>query len=72
MGWGTSLTPSSLLPFGGGGQNRQGPTGGIRPNGGVGYEVGAPGGSRPLLAAHRHRLPVRLRLRQLTGPPPPP
>ncbi|MFJ8112607.1 hypothetical protein [Streptomyces sp. NPDC096132] len=47
MGWGTSLTPSSLLPFGGGGQNRQGPGGGIRPNGGIGYEVGAPGGAAP-------------------------
>ncbi|MER5434254.1 hypothetical protein [Streptomyces sp. NPDC002588] len=47
MGWGTSLTPSSLLPFGGNGQNRQGPGGGIRPNGGVGYQVGVPGGGGP-------------------------
>ncbi|MFF5182970.1 hypothetical protein ACFY30_04140 [Streptomyces sp. NPDC000345] len=47
MGWGTSLTPSSLLPFGGDGQNGQGPGGGIRPNGGIGYEVGAPGGTAP-------------------------
>ena len=46
MGWGTSLTPSSLLPFGGNGQGGQGPGNGVRPNGGVGYEIGAPGGTR--------------------------
>ncbi|MDT0469192.1 hypothetical protein [Streptomyces gibsoniae] len=32
MGWGTSLTPSALLPFGGGG--RSAPGGGFRPGGG--------------------------------------
>ncbi|MFI7500621.1 hypothetical protein ACIBVL_19375 [Streptomyces sp. NPDC049687] len=48
MGWGSSLTPSSLLPFGGQGyQNRQGPGGGIRPDGGLGNQVGAPGGTGP-------------------------
>lgn len=46
MGWGTSLTPSSLLPFGGGqgggGQGGGGRPGGFGPAGGVGAEVGAP------------------------------
>ncbi|GAB7103646.1 hypothetical protein JCM4814A_19600 [Streptomyces phaeofaciens JCM 4814] len=46
MGWGTSLTPSSLLPFGGNSQSGQRP-GGFGPNGGVGEEVGAPGGTAP-------------------------
>ncbi|MFF3333350.1 hypothetical protein ACFYWX_28000 [Streptomyces sp. NPDC002888] len=51
MGWGTSLTPSSLLPFGGGGpggqgqdgQNGQGP-GGFRPDGGRGDQAVRPSG----------------------------
>ncbi|MFC4503756.1 MULTISPECIES: hypothetical protein [Streptomyces] len=47
MGWGTSLTPSSLLPFGGNGRSGQGGPGGIRPNGGIGYEIGAPGATPP-------------------------
>ncbi|MFF4837897.1 hypothetical protein [Streptomyces sp. NPDC001315] len=44
MGWGTSLNPSSLLPFGGNAQSGQGP-GGFRPNGGVGNQVGRPSGT---------------------------
>ncbi|MFG2128415.1 hypothetical protein ACGFNV_11525 [Streptomyces sp. NPDC048751] len=52
MGWGTSLTPSSLLPFGGRGpggqgapegQSGQGP-GGFRPDGGQGEQAGRPSG----------------------------
>ncbi|MET9501446.1 hypothetical protein ABZY42_06855 [Streptomyces sp. NPDC006622] len=46
MGWGTSLTPSSLLPFGGNGQGGQGP-GGVRPDGGLGNQIGLPGGTPP-------------------------
>ncbi|USQ82858.1 hypothetical protein NFX46_03145 [Streptomyces phaeoluteigriseus] len=46
MGWGTSLNPSSLLPFGGNAQGGQGP-GGMRPDGGVGNPVGLPGGTPP-------------------------
>ncbi|MFD5267335.1 hypothetical protein [Streptomyces sp. NPDC058335] len=46
MGWGTSLTPSSLLPFGGNAQGGQGP-GGVRPDGGLGNPVGLPGGTPP-------------------------
>ncbi|MGX1271663.1 hypothetical protein [Streptomyces phaeoluteigriseus] len=44
MGWGTSLNPSSLLPFGGNAQGGQGP-GGMRPDGGLGDPVGLPGGT---------------------------
>ncbi|WP_202919595.1 hypothetical protein [Streptomyces adustus] len=44
MGWGTSLTPSSLLPFGDTAQNVQGP-GGLRPDGGIGNRIGRPGGT---------------------------
>lgn len=40
MGWGTSLSPSSLLPFGDA-QGGQGP-GGIRPQGGIGRQAGLP------------------------------
>ncbi|MFJ4618969.1 hypothetical protein [Streptomyces sp. NPDC088812] len=49
MGWGTSLTPSSLLPFGGNGQGAEGGQGpaGIRPDGGVGNQVGLPGSTPP-------------------------
>jgi hypothetical protein len=43
MGWGTSLTPSSLLPFGAGGPDggpdggrNSGPGGGLQPQGGTG------------------------------------
>ncbi|MET9386138.1 hypothetical protein ABZY09_34995 [Streptomyces sp. NPDC002928] len=43
MGWGTSLNPSSLLPFGGDGQSGQGP-GGLQPNGGVADQIGRPSG----------------------------
>ncbi|MFI6038751.1 hypothetical protein ACIBBD_32395 [Streptomyces sp. NPDC051315] len=46
MGWGTSLTPSSLLPFGADGQGGQGP-GGLRPDGGMGNQVGLPGATQP-------------------------
>ncbi|CAM5702529.1 hypothetical protein [Streptomyces aurantiogriseus] len=56
MGWGTSLTPSSLLPFGGsgqGGQRGQGGQGpsGVRPDGGLGNQIGLPGGTLPSGAA---------------------
>ncbi|MFI1356806.1 hypothetical protein ACH4TV_24975 [Streptomyces sp. NPDC020898] len=46
MGWGTSLTPSSLLPFGGNGPGGiQGP-GGQQPQGGIGAAPsGAPTGA---------------------------
>ncbi|MEU6141534.1 hypothetical protein ABZ848_14350 [Streptomyces sp. NPDC047081] len=44
MGIGTSINPSSLLPFGGNGQAGPGGTGtgpgGLRQQGGVGYQVG--------------------------------
>lgn len=50
MGWGTSLTPSSLLPFGGSAQEGQGP-GGMRPDGGLGDRIGLPGGTPPTGAA---------------------
>ena len=40
MGWGTSLSPSSLLPFGHA-QGDRGP-GGIRPQGGIGRQAGLP------------------------------
>ncbi|MEV6024560.1 hypothetical protein [Streptomyces sp. NPDC052036] len=49
MGWGTSLTPSALLPFGRGGQSA--PGGGFRPGGGpegvtpTGRPTGKPTGS---------------------------
>ncbi|MFF8317075.1 hypothetical protein ACF06V_07905 [Streptomyces bobili] len=49
MGWGTTLNPSSLLPFGGnaqGGQGGQGP-GGMRPDGGLGDPPGTPGRTAP-------------------------
>ena len=42
MGWGTTLNPSSLLPFGGNAQGGQGP-GGIRPDGGLGGLGDPPG-----------------------------
>ncbi|WP_405535773.1 hypothetical protein [Streptomyces sp. NBC_00075] len=47
MGWGTSLTPSSLLPFGGGGPGgSQGPGGNQQPQGGFGAApTGAPTGA---------------------------
>ncbi|MFS8204887.1 hypothetical protein ACLVWQ_40215 [Streptomyces sp. CWNU-52B] len=51
MGWGPSLTPSSLLPFGGGGgpnggQN-SGPGGGLQPQGGTGSPPARPTGAPP-------------------------
>lgn len=45
MGWGTSLTPSSLFPFSGG-QAGSAPGGGLRPQGGGGPS-GGPTGTRP-------------------------
>jgi hypothetical protein len=47
MGWGTSLTPSSLLPFGGAGpRGAQNPgPGGIQPQGGVGTPPSKPTGT---------------------------
>jgi hypothetical protein len=42
MGWGTSLNPSSLLPFDNG-QSGQGP-GGFQPQGGIGRQAGLPSG----------------------------
>ncbi|MGY1500239.1 hypothetical protein ACW4TU_27270 [Streptomyces sp. QTS52] len=49
MGWGTSLTPSSLLPFGGGGPGgNQGPGSNQQPQGGFGAAPsGAPTGTPP-------------------------
>ncbi|MFJ9741131.1 hypothetical protein [Streptomyces sp. NPDC101166] len=58
MGWGASLTPSSLLPFGGNGQggpggqggpSGQGPGGGPPDGGagGAGDQAALPGGARP-------------------------
>jgi hypothetical protein len=49
MGWGTSLTPSSLLPFGDGGPRgaqNSGP-GGIEPQGGAGTPPARPTGAPP-------------------------
>ncbi|MFM9703760.1 hypothetical protein [Streptomyces galilaeus] len=46
MGWGTTLNPSSLLPFGGNAQGGQGP-GGMRPDGGLGDPLGTPGRTAP-------------------------
>ncbi|MEW2049634.1 hypothetical protein OHS71_17735 [Streptomyces sp. NBC_00377] len=49
MGWGTSLTPSSLLPFGNGGprgSQNNGP-GGFQPQGGVGTPPSRPTGTPP-------------------------
>ncbi|MGW5429626.1 hypothetical protein ACWET9_20805 [Streptomyces sp. NPDC004059] len=40
MGWGTSLNPSSLLPFGANGDGRA--PGGIRPQGGIGRQADLP------------------------------
>ncbi len=50
MGWGTSLTPSSLLPFGAGGPNggqNSGPGGGLQPQGGTGSPPARPAGTPP-------------------------
>ncbi|MEU6541348.1 hypothetical protein [Streptomyces sp. NPDC047000] len=47
MGWGTSLNPSSLLPFGNG-QNSSGQGPGFEPQGGVGGRVGTPSGTPSL------------------------
>lgn len=49
MGWGTSLTPSSLLPFGNGGPRgaqNSGP-GGAQPQGGTGTPPAIPTGTPP-------------------------
>ncbi|MEH0445703.1 hypothetical protein QA811_19070 [Streptomyces sp. B21-102] len=49
MGWGTSLTPSSLLPFGNGGprgSQNSGP-GGVQPQGGIGAPPAKPTGTPP-------------------------
>ncbi|MEU5699718.1 hypothetical protein [Streptomyces aurantiacus] len=54
MGWGPSLTPSSLLPFGGGGPNggqNSGPGGGVQPQGGTGSPPARPTGAPPSGAA---------------------
>ncbi|MFD0307537.1 hypothetical protein [Streptomyces sp. NPDC127119] len=50
MGWGPSLTPSSLLPFGDGGPNgsqNSGPGGGLQPQGGTGSPPARPTGAPP-------------------------
>ncbi|UPZ30674.1 hypothetical protein MUK60_24595 [Streptomyces sp. LRE541] len=50
MGWGTSLTPSSLLPFGAGGPNggqNSGPGGGLQPQGGTGSPPARPADTPP-------------------------
>jgi hypothetical protein len=49
MGWGTSLTPSSLLPFGGG-QAGSAPGGNLQPQGGYG-RTGTPPSGIPTGAA---------------------
>jgi len=49
MGWGTSLTPSSLFPFGGG-QSGSAPGGNLQPQGGIapsGVPTGVPTGTPP-------------------------
>ncbi|MFJ2260008.1 hypothetical protein ACIOKD_16970 [Streptomyces sp. NPDC087844] len=54
MGWGPSLTPSSLLPFGTGGPNggqNSGPGGGLQPQGGYGSPPARPTGAPPSGAA---------------------
>ncbi|WP_328845804.1 hypothetical protein [Streptomyces sp. NBC_00258] len=49
MGWGPSLSPSSLLPFGGGGPGNQNsrPGGGVQPQGGTGTPPAQPTGVPP-------------------------
>ena len=49
MGWGPSLSPSSLLPFGGGGPGNQNsrPGGGVQPQGGTGSPPAQPTGVPP-------------------------
>lgn len=51
MGWGTSLTPSSLLPFGAAWPERfyqnSGPGGGLQPQGGTGSPPARPTGAPP-------------------------
>ncbi|MEW2283484.1 hypothetical protein [Streptomyces sp. NPDC047841] len=46
MGWGTSLNPSSLLPFGARAEDGRAP-GGIRPEGGIGRQADLPDTVRP-------------------------
>ncbi|MGQ4359139.1 hypothetical protein [Streptomyces sp. SAS_272] len=50
MGWGTSLTPSSLLPFGNGGPggSRNSGPGGVQPQGGIGAPPAEPTGAPPV------------------------
>ncbi|MEV6053044.1 hypothetical protein [Streptomyces sp. NPDC052107] len=43
MGWGTSLNPSSLLPFGAAGDGRA--PDGVRPRGGIGRQADLPTGT---------------------------
>ena len=79
MGWGMSLTPSSLLPFAGGGPGGPGPEpgpGGAQPQGATGTPPVKPYGTPPTGIATDEppaRRPdrVRLRGRQLTGTQPP-
>ena len=54
MGWGTSLTPSSLFPFGGGGQSGSAPGGNLQPQGGIapsGVPTGTPPSAAPSVSA---------------------
>jgi hypothetical protein len=55
MGWGTSLTPSSLFPFNGGRAGSAPGGGNLRPQGGIGFTgtppSGVPTGSAPSSAA---------------------
>ncbi|QJS10583.1 hypothetical protein HKX69_14555 [Streptomyces argyrophyllae] len=46
MGWGTSLNPSSLLPFGASAEGGRAP-GGMRPEGGIGRRAELPDTVRP-------------------------
>ncbi|WP_329275890.1 hypothetical protein [Streptomyces sp. NBC_01451] len=68
MGWGTSLTPSSLLPFGGGGPGgNQGPGSNQQPQGGFGAAPsGAPTGAATRPTRPSGSLPTGI----ATGEPP--
>jgi hypothetical protein len=61
MGWGPSLTPSALLPFGAGGPNGgrdSGPGDGVQPQGGTGSPPARPTGAPPSGAAPTGAVPT--------------